>query len=72
MYPDVFRMLVEHLPKITPDDAKNYSRQISALFAEFKAKFDAECYFAVYMNSTVMRFTRSCLRDIIHELSCKY
>ena len=71
MYPDVFRMLVEHLPSITPDDAKNFSRMVSGIFASFKEDFAVEAYFGVF-NPKALKKAETYLRWIMYELSRRY
>jgi len=72
MYPDAFRLLVENIPSITPEDVREYAKRICGIFAHFKANFDADNFLCVYMNSTTMRLTKASLRQVIDELQSKY
>lgn len=71
MYPDVFRMVVEHLPSITPDDARNFSRAVSGIFSTFKEDFAVEAYFGAF-NPKALKKAETYLRWMMHELSRRY
>jgi len=71
MYPDVFRMLVEHVPNITQEDAKSFSHAISGIFSSYKEDFAVDAYFGVF-NPKTLKNAEMWLRWIMYELSCRY